>query len=74
MFVGKARNIALNWGPVRGSTLVGFSLARKFYARVGKLMELANTLVYYEKATITEIKCFFVQALVRRFFKHFLLI
>ncbi len=55
MFVGKTRSIPLKWGPVRGSTLVGFSLARKFYTRV-KLMDLANTLAYYEKATITALK------------------
>jgi hypothetical protein len=53
MFVSKARSIPLKWGPVRGSTLVG--LLENFIPG-WKIMELANTLAYYEKATITALK------------------
>jgi hypothetical protein len=60
IFAGKARSLQSELCPVRGSTLVGTSLASKYQARV-ELTHLANTLAFYT-ATITAIKSFIVQA------------
>ncbi len=66
MHLGKARNLTSEISRVRGSTLVGSSLAHEFSTR----LDVANTLAYYHTATITAVKGFIVQAL--GFHKHFL--
>ncbi len=58
IFIGKTRRPLLAQSPVWGSTLVSPSLAPKYQITV----EVANTLAYYDKATITAIKSFIVQA------------
>jgi hypothetical protein len=51
----------LEWSPIMGSTLVASSLGASI--RLGwKYMAVANTLAYYDTATITAVKSFVVQA------------
>ncbi len=57
IFAGKARSLQSELCPVRGST----NLASKYKARV-ELTNRANTLAFYDTATITAIKIFKVQA------------
>ncbi len=62
-FVGKARSLPLEWNAVKGSTLVGSSLPTNI--RIGwKRAEVANTLAYYDTATISAFRSFVLQDFV----------
>jgi hypothetical protein len=52
------RSLPLEWSPIWGSTLAGFSLACKYLTRV---TVVTNTLAYYNGATITVSKRCIVQ-------------
>ncbi len=67
IFVGKDRSLPLEWSPIRGSTLIGYSLPGNI--RVG--FEEANTIAHYDTATITTVKSFIVHAQGWVFTKRF---
>ncbi len=55
IFTGKAWSQPFNWSTLRSSSRVGFSL------KISKVKE-ENTVAYCEKALITTVKSFIVQA------------
>jgi hypothetical protein len=54
MFVGKVVSLLLACNQIRGSTLVGSSLAHKYQIRE-EVNGSSNTLAYYDKSTIMTI-------------------
>jgi hypothetical protein len=58
IFTGKARCLTLELCPVRGFTLVGL---RTNIGLVWKRVAVANTLAYFDTATIKVVKSFIVQ-------------
>jgi hypothetical protein len=69
--VGKARSLPLEGSPMRGSTLVGFSLTN---IRVGwKWIEGENTLAYHSMAIIMAMKSFTLLAsgALAQYYKNF---
>jgi hypothetical protein len=52
LFAGKARNLPLVWGHIRGATLVGSILAHKYYTRVEVNGSGNETTIYFYSSLI----------------------
>jgi hypothetical protein len=70
IFVSKDRSLPYEQSLVIGSTLVGSSLAFKYHNWV-EVTTVANTIAYYNMASITALKGLMVQAAGVSFIKLF---